>query len=155
MGRPYSARNSRVSIRMGGVVTQLLASRATVHTNADRIDVTNFESGTDAGTGLFFGDYIGGVTSATVNIEAYDSDESDANNSPWAVDLRSGINEGEMYIYTRSKTVVTYAWYFPKITVIDVSSEMEAHGAVKYMLQIMNRGRFYYPGEVVGKVAAF
>ena len=159
MGRPFSARNARVSIRHDGVVTHLLASRVTVHTNADRIDVTNFESGTDAATGLFYGDYIGGVTSATVNIEAYDSDASvddGINKDPWLSGLKAGINEGEMYIFVFTKTSTLYAWYFPSITVIDVSSEAEAHGAVKHMLQVMNRGRFYYPGEVTAnKPAAF
>ena len=155
MGRPYTARACRVAFRIGGVIRYMLASRATIHTNSDRIDVTNFESGNDPVNGLFYGDYLAGVTSATVNIESYDSHLTGDGNDHWSLGLKSGINAGELFIYLGGDAAkATGGWYFPVITVIDVSSEMEAHGAVKNMIQVMNRGLFYYPGDVK-PVAAF
>jgi len=153
MGRPYTARACRVAFRVGGVIRYLLASRVTVHTNSDRIDVTNFESGNDGS--LFYGDFLAGVTSATVNIESYDSDVTGDVNDHWSLGLKSGINAGELFIYLDGGVgKATSGWYFPILTVIDVSTESEAHGAIKNMIQVMNRGRFYYPGDVK-PVAAF
>jgi hypothetical protein len=152
MGIPYVARGCRVAIRHNAVVSTLMASRVTVQTNADRIDVTNFESGNDPVTGLFFGDYLSGVTSATVTIELYD--DSNGVDELWATGLRAGINEGEVYIYLTSGHLAVNAWYFGKITVIDVGSDLETHGAVKSRLVFFNRGRFYYPGSAK-PVAAF
>jgi len=126
----------------------LLAYRVTINTNADLIDVTNFESGADAVNNLFYGDYIGGVVGAEVNVEAYESDDLDGNNF-WFAGLKAGVRGTDLRIYTSvfNNVVNSRRWKFPNFSVIDVSTQAEAHGAVKHMLRVLNDGLWYYPGQ--------
>ncbi len=159
MGKAYTARNCRVAVKTSAGVFKLLATRVTVRTNADRIDVSNFESGTDVATNTLFGEYLAGIVTATVTIETFDSDDAGGANDHWAAGLKSGFNSstvvvGEVFIYLTVPHVVAASWYFGAISVNDVSSDNEVHGAVKSMITFFNRGRFYYPGEAK-PVAAF
>jgi len=146
MGSPYSARNCRVIFDFGGDDIELLANQVVIHTNADRIDVTNFKSGNDPATGLFYGSWLPGVVSAEVQIEAFESDD-DAE-TLWATGVTAGTEGFDLYITTDRNVVGDdKRWFFPIFTVIDVSTDAEAHGAVKHNLRVRNRGRWFYPGE--------
>lgn len=144
MGRPYSARNCRVQITKGADVCTLLAYRVTINTNADRIDVANFESGTDA-DGVFYGDFIAGVTIAEINIEAYEADQDDANkNYIWNLGLRAGLQVDKVQVFLDKDNALN-SWLFEPATLLDISSDAEVHGAVKNMLRLVNRGAWQYP----------
>ena len=145
MGRPYSARGAEVTLVNDGQQVTLLAYRVTIHTNSDLIDVTNFESGQDPNDPeLFYGDWIGGVTSAEVNIEAYESDEE--NDSLWVLGLKAGKQISTMFICTDVNNAATRTWVFSPATIVDVSTDAESHGAVKHMIRARNRGSWTYPG---------
>jgi len=128
----YSAKNAKV--RIGAGATVLTAKSWTVTSEADELDVTNFEGGG-------YTEVIGGIKKITVQIELDLDGAANPFDSPRSITPGSTIVTVKLYL---NDTTGPY-WSIPTLYIRSCSNPMEVRQSARLSISGTGTGSFVHP----------